>query len=482
MNIFEVATEFIEWDNRKDREINRVTAQTTYNRLSIQLPTWLVKDSTVLDLGSCLGAAGHMVLTNGAKHYTGVEIQDKYINDSKQILFKYWNADQFTIVQQNLEDYLDACIANNIQFDVVVASGVLYAFLDIIKILEKISMVSKNAILIDTMFVGDTNKGVILIKEDTSMVYSTGANTFTGIGASCNITALDIIMKTTGFYRTEGPIIPNLSTDAHDGYSDILEQVPGGVRGPARYAVRYYKKDIKVNKLIDTLVNNDITNVKSFYKVPRIVDAGKDNVWTFDNQVAERFQNEAVTNIPDYTRVIDLCLEFSKQNLQTTDAIIDIGSALGYTVDQYVQAGFNNIFGLDSSEAMVSKSLYPEKIILGDRVPDQQFKLILINWTLHFILDKYEYLQDLYNKIEPNGYLIISDKTTQTAEVKSLYYNFKRANGVTQEYIDKKEKKLLGYMHTMPVSWYVAHLEKIGFTSIEIINSKLGFVTFLCKK
>ena len=60
MNIFEQAPEFTEWDNRKDREVNRVTAESTYNRLSVQLPEWLVKDSTILDLGSCLGAAGHM--------------------------------------------------------------------------------------------------------------------------------------------------------------------------------------------------------------------------------------------------------------------------------------------------------------------------------------------------------------------------------------------------------------------------------------
>ena len=482
MNIFNSAPEFIEWDNRKDREINRVTAESTYNRLSIQLPKWLVKDATVLDLGSCLGAAGHMALTNGASHYTGVEIQDKYVADSTLILSKYWNVTQFTIIQQNLEDFLDNCIAKNIKFDVVVASGVLYAFLNIITILEKISMVSNNTVLIDTIFVYHPNRGMILIREDIGMVYAEGPKTFTGIGSSCNIIALDIIMKTKGFYRTEDPLIPPAILNSHDGYSDILEQVPGAPKGPSRYAARYYKKSNPTTKLIDSVLNNDMTQVRDFYTVPNVVESVKDKTWTFDTAVAERFQHEAITNIPDYSRVIELCLEFSKQNLKTTDAIIDIGSALGYTVDQFVQYGFDNIIGLDSSEAMVAKSLHPKKIVLGDTIPNQLFKLILINWTLHFIADKHTYLQDLYNKLEHDGYLIVSDKTTQTPEVKSLYYDFKRANGVTQEYINEKEKKLSGYMHTMPISWYITQLEKIGFSHIEIINAKHGFVTFLCKK
>ena len=116
MNIFDQAPEFIEWDNRQFRKTNQVTAESTYNRLSVQLPTWLVKDATVLDLGSCLGAAGHMALTNGASYYTGVEIQDKYVNDSRTILSKYWPG-KFDIVKDEIEGFLDKCILEEIKFD-----------------------------------------------------------------------------------------------------------------------------------------------------------------------------------------------------------------------------------------------------------------------------------------------------------------------------------------------------------------------------
>lgn len=482
MNIFELAPEFIEWDNRKDRNINRVTAESTYNRLSVQLPQWLVKDQTILDLGSCLGAAGHMALTNGARHYTGVEIQSKYVEDSRTILSKYWQPSQFNIVQENLEDFLDNCISNNIKYDHVIASGVLYAFLDIVKILEKISLVTANVVLIDTMFVRDGPRGIILIREDTPMIYAEGQRTFTGIGTSCNLTALDIIMKTTGFYRKEDPIVPPVTTQSHDGYSDSIEQIKG-ITGPSRYSARYYKREVKLKKLIDTIIENRVEDARDFgFQVPNITEAGRDKVWTFDDGVAARFQTEAETNIPDYKRVIDLCLTVAGDNLQPTDTIIDIGSALGYTVDQFVRNGFVNMQGLDNSESMVRQSLHPERIMLADALPDSKFKMILINWTLHFIVDKYEYVQDLYNKLDTGGYLIISDKTTQTPEVKKLYYDFKRDNGVSEEYIRAKEKKLVGYMHTMPADWYAKNLERIGFASVEVINARLGFITFLCKK
>jgi hypothetical protein len=37
----------------------------------------------------------------------------------------------------------------------------------------------------------------------------------------------------------------------------------------------------------------------------------KEAMWQFDHQLALRFQKEAETNIPDYERVIDMCLDIA---------------------------------------------------------------------------------------------------------------------------------------------------------------------------
>lgn len=487
MNIFETAPEFIEWDNRQAREINRVTTESTYNRLSVQLPDWFVKDNTVLDLGSCLGAAGHMALTNGAKHYTGVEVQEKYVEDSQKIFQKYWREDQFKIVQANLEEFLDECIDNNTTYDCVIASGVLYTFLNVIGILEKISKVADKSILIDNMFAanGTSGSGIIVVRENVTMVNSVGLEAYYGPGSICSSRALDIVLKTTGFYRHEDIIIPPVTQGSHDGYHDLID-MGNGVKSPSRYAVRYHRKEKAVKKLIDIVLEKDTEHSKEFFHNYNIVEAERGKTWSFDESVAERFQQEAIGNIPDYKRVIDMCLQFAIDNVDKSAPIVDIGSALGYTVNKFVNAGFTGIRGIDNSEAMVSKSMHKDRIILSDTLPEQpfgdRFKLIIINWTFHFIVDKLAYMKSMYKNLDDEGYLIITDKTNLTPEVKKMYYDFKRDNGISEDYIADKEKRLAGYMHTVTAAWYPAVLTDLGFRSVEILNARLGFVTYLCKK
>lgn len=202
--------------------------------------------------------------------------------------------------------------------------------------------------------------------------------------------------------------------------------------------------------------------------------------WTFDEAVAIRFQHEAESHIPSYNTVINKSVDFAKKTLQPNDLIIDVGSALGFTINKFKAAGFKNVMGVDNSLAMIEKSLYSDTIIHSSTFPINKYKLVLINWTLHFIIDKQEYLQSVYDSLD-NGYLILTDKMKQSDTVKEMYYDFKRNNGVADEYIYQKEDSLKTIMHCESVEWYTSHLPAIGF-NIEIIHADLGFVTFLCYK
>jgi hypothetical protein len=227
--------------------------------------------------------------------------------------------------------------------------------------------------------------------------------------------------------------------------------------------VRYLRSPTHT-KTIQEVINND-TKISS-------------NGWIFDKSVAERFQNEADTNIPSYYTVIDKCLQFANKYLQKNDKIIDVGSALGYTMGKFIDSGFTNVFGVDNSPAMNEGNKYP--VICSDKLPEDRYNLVLMNWTLHFIQDKITYLSDIYNKLD-NGYLILTDKTSQSEIVKDLYYDFKRSKGVSDTYIKEKEKSLVGVMHSLPVDWYLKSLRDIGF-KVDILHSDMGFTTFLCRK
>ena len=484
MNIFERDTDWIELDNRKDRLTSQVTAESMYNRMSAQLPEWLVKDKNVLDLGSCLGAAGHWVLTQGAASYTGVEVQDTYVTNSEQLLAKYWPNADARIVPMEIEQFLDMAIANEQHWDVIVASGVLYAFLNTFGILEKITSVAGECVTIDTIQPGGSANspyGMIVMMPKVPINHTEGTQAFVGLGSNVNLVGLDYIMGSCGFVRKEEPILPVKTTGSHDSYHDIIEYPNGTGRGTSRYMTRYFKTEARQPILRDLIVAND---KKAIFPNPNRVVVSKEAEvkWSFDPSVAQRFQQEARDHIPDYERVIDLCRSIADRRIDKGNPVVDVGSALGHTLDVFSANGYTNLYGVESSPAMIEASTFKNRIFCTDQFPDAVFRFVMINWTLHFIIEKARYLQSVYDHMIPGGTLIITDKTTQTAEVKELYYDFKRANGVSEEYIQSKEQKLKGYMHTVNQDWYADNLAKIGFTNVQVINARLGFVTFLCHK
>lgn len=468
MNIFETAKEFVNLDNRKDRNFAPTTSESLIKKLSVQLPESLIANKTILDLGSCLGAAGHYALTFGAKHYVGVEIQPEYNELSKNLLSRYWSSNKFEIVNKDINDFLDSAIAQNIKYDYVLAAGVIYGFLNIIDLIKKISKVSKEYIVIDTLTVPyyneDENTGLITISKKGEMVSSSDLNNpHMGIGIRIDSKALDLLMSINSF-KKDCDIKPEKYLEKNDPYHDIQYFNIGNkeYQGPARFISRY----IRVTERQKTLEENIISSKKF------------DKQWVFDNTVAEKFQHEAETNIPSYHLVIDKCLQFANKHLQKTDKIIDVGSAIGYTMSKFINAGFTDVMGVDNSPAMNDKNIY--SVVCSDKLPNFKYKLVLMNWTLHFIVDKESYLRDIYNSLD-NGYLILTEKCLQSKIVKDLYYDFKRSNGVSEDYIKQKENSLIGVMHLMNVDWYLKTLQELGF-SVDIIHAEYGFVTFICKK
>jgi SAM-dependent methyltransferase len=482
-NIFESAAgkEFIDADNRKDRTINNVSAESQFNRLSVQMPQWLIQDKTVLDLGSCLGAAGYFALSSGASHYTGVEIQDTYYQKSKDLLSKNFDSNKFAIVKDEIESFLDNAINNKQKYDVVLIAGVLYAFLNVFSLLEKVSKVTTEAVIIDTVWMEEYDKyqGVILFNGNTRINYADDNKSFRGLGTRVSPKALDVIMSQFSFFNKEKFLMPVRVTSGYDSYHDIRKYT--GYNGPSRFTVRYFKSIGKTDGIREMIANNDTKSMRDFLGV-KLIESNVDSAWKFDDSVAKRFQQEANQHIPDYARVIQMCIDIASKTISKDDNVIDVGSALGYTINKFIESGYTNVYGVEASDSMIANTQHPNRVFKSDIFPEGKFQFVMINWTLHFVFDKLSYLQRIFDNTASGATVIISDKTVQTPAIKELYYQFKRDNGVDQSYIEAKEKQLNGVMHTMPVSWYVTHLESIGFTDIEIINSRFGFVTYMCRK
>lgn len=204
--------------------------------------------------------------------------------------------------------------------------------------------------------------------------------------------------------------------------------------------------------------------------------------WVFDKKIAESFPTHARAHIPNYDEVIDQSIDVCKL-YGNGASIIDVGVATGETISRLHQAGFNNLTGVDNSRDMLDKC--PQgiaRLIESDVFPEGEYDVALINWTLHFMQNKKQYLEHVFSCLHPNGALVLSEKTSTDEFPKKFYYDFKKAKGVSEEAIIKKENSLKSVMHINDVSWYLGALREIGFSKVYISNAFWCFTTFVCVK
>jgi len=513
INFFKNYPEFVDLDVRKLRPHGPVSAESLDNRHAVMLPDDIVKNATILDLGSCLAATGHWALSKGAAHYTGVELQTVQVDISQQLMSKYWPSDKFEIYNQSLQEFLDTAISKNKKYDVVVMIGIMYAFMDHYALLKKVSQVCKKYIILDSIYPASMLDGkieadakIVEIQVSQQINHHEERTVYRGMSGRPGPKAVELMLGTLGFRNKEDFLFPKPLSDhtVNDSYSNILrvgildttaESLDSStldwfknseIKLPMRYLMRFEKDIVEFKTLEDVLLEKNQDHiVKSSYSV-KVESKDADPVphWVFDKSVAERFQEEARNHIPDYERVINLCLSYSKLVYKDRKdiSVIDVGSALGFTMKKFIDAGYTKVHGVDNSPAMKDASPYPDLIEISNTFPKKSWNVVLANWTLHFVEQRKQYLQDIFDSMEVNGLLVISDKMSHVQELEEMYYDFKRSNGVSEEIIQTKKQALIGVLVTKPLQWYLDTLKEIGFEDIEIVNSNMMFHTIYARK
>lgn len=471
---FDQYSEFIEFDSRRDRGYVPITSETLTKRHEVALPKSLIRGARILDLGSCLGATGAWSLAHGAASYTGVEVQPLMAETSNNLLSKHWS--NYTIVNQDIESFLKN---NNEHFDVVVMFGVIYVFLNIYEILKQISKIA-NTIVIDSSYPSWAANPDAPVLDLTKTLHINSAElgkAFSGVGIRPNPGALRLMLETLGFEDTEGLLYPTPldNKEQHDAYITSLKREGFKSTLPARYMLRFVNTGKNTLTVKDAVINNNVSTLSSMKDKPA-------TAWKFDSAVAGRFQDEADKHIPDYQRVINLTVGLIKQIYKPSAKIIDVGSALGYTVDTLISAGYSNTVGCECSQDMINQSKHRDKIILSSSLPPGPWDIVIANWTLHFIQHRREYLEDIYTNLNPGGMLILTDKMSHSNTSENLYHQFKRSKGVTDEEIGYKKNSLLGVLTTKPINWYLETLKEIGFDDIQIINTAFMFSTIYARR
>jgi hypothetical protein len=258
MSCYDGFEDFYNLDIRKDRVVSPVVMEHKIKKYSGILPEELVKDKNILEIGSCMGDAGHWCLSHGAKQYTGVEIQEEFYKKSKKLL-SHWG-DKAINVNMDLETYLNTL--NNFKFDLTIFFGVLYAFPNPVDILEKVFNSSNKTVVIDSMTpIMILNKKLIeypMVEHiDRPMIISQeGQLSYSGFSNYPSKTYVEKVGNVKGFSSIELPIVG----ENYDG--EILSNTD---EIPVRYFSRFDKTHDEVLTLQERIKTNDISELSDLH-------------------------------------------------------------------------------------------------------------------------------------------------------------------------------------------------------------------------
>lgn len=494
-NIFQLYPEFIDSDIRTNRQSNaetgnyNVNAVFQFQRHSITMPPETVKGLRVLDLGCCVGATGAWALHHGAERYVGVELQSGFGQLAQTNLTKYFPNKRWSILAQSFSDFF---ASNTEQFDLVVAFGILYNSVEIETLIKNLSKLNASRILIDSIvpkrmyrFLENNQVSRQVLDNfvqfpyielgDFGIIAETGNNMLVE-SATISQSALQILFNRyhygleNNYTGTLQTLFPN---EFSSRYSISLKRGSNLVHNYTDFETTY--QDPSKQQLVD-------------FNAPLMAKNQYQSHWTFNSTVADAFDNHARQHIPDYDRVIDLSIAVCQQLVKdpAEDRILEVGSAVGETIKRLFAKDFHNLVGVEASAGMLDKVAHVPiaQWIHSDQFPHEHgpFKAVLCNWTLHFIKDKREYLQAIYNGLDINGFAVVTDKTCNAGLELDLYHNFKRAQGVSEEEIAAKAASVQNIMFINDPNWYLETLKDIGFKQVTVINSAPCFTTFLAQK
>ena len=147
MRVFEQYPEFISTDVRQHRTaVNsyKITEDLQTARHEALLPPTFIKGRSILDLGCCVGATGAWALHHGAKRYTGIDLEKQFVEQASSNLSKYFLQEKWSVIETSVEDFL---INNKTKYDIIVASGIIYAFIDYHKFVKQLTSISGSVII-----------------------------------------------------------------------------------------------------------------------------------------------------------------------------------------------------------------------------------------------------------------------------------------------------------------------------------------------
>jgi len=206
--------------------------------------------------------------------------------------------------------------------------------------------------------------------------------------------------------------------------------------------------------------------------------------FTFDQGVAEVFQDMAQRSIPGYQAIIHHTGELAARFAQKDTHCYDLGCSLGastLSVREHVEGRNLTIYAVDNSRAMLDKcaanlasvpATTTIELVHQDicDVEINNASLVIMNFTLQFIpLERRSaLLKNIYRGLNAGGCLIVSEKlhfepASLNQLLNELHHQFKRNQGYTDLEISQKRDAIENVLVPETLETHISRLQSCGF-------------------
>lgn len=221
--------------------------------------------------------------------------------------------------------------------------------------------------------------------------------------------------------------------------------------------------------------------------------------WRFDAGVTAVFDDMLARSIPQYTVMRQAVFDVGRRFVTGAGAVVDLGCSRGEALAPFVaDGGAAGYVGVETSAPMLAAAQQrfavesaAGRVTLLDMdlrlaYPTMPACVTLCVLTLQFTPIEYRprLAQAMFDHTLPGGALLLVEKVLgATAALDGMlvdvYYAMKRANGYSDEEIDRKRLALEGRLVPVTAAWNEQLLAAAGFRQVECIWRWMNFAAWV---